>query len=249
MELPPVFTIREAGHRILNPFDDVKLATLGRVIGVGRDQRILDLACGKGELLCTWARDHGIVGTGVDIHPPFLAAAEARASELGVSDMVTFVHDDATDWVSTEPVDIAACVGATWIGGGVEGTVELLQRSVRPGGMLLVGEPFWRSEPPDQETIEGCHAASADAFRTLPGLVEQFGELDYDLVEMVLADEDTWDRYAAAQWLSIRHFVDANPDDPLADALRDELRTGPSRHVRYQRSWLGWGVFVLMARE
>ncbi len=249
MELPHLVAIRESSHRIINPFDDTKLATLGRVIGVERDQEILDLASGKGELLCTWARDHGIVGTGVDVHRPFVAAAEIRASELGVSDRVTFVDGDARGWVATDPVDIAACVGATWIGGGVAGTIALLQRSLRPGGMMLIGEPYWRAEPPDQETIEGCSATSVDTFHSLPGLVELFGELDYDLVEMVLADEDSWDRYAAGQWLSVRRFLDTNPDDPLADDLRDELRTAPLRHVRFQRRWLGWGVFALMARS
>jgi cyclopropane fatty-acyl-phospholipid synthase-like methyltransferase len=124
VELPRIFTIRESGHRILNPFDDTKLATLGRVIGLERDQQFLDLASGKGELLCTWARDHEIVGTGVDLHPPFVAAARARGSELGVSDRVTFVHDDASNWVAGDPVDVAACVGATWIGGGVQATMH-----------------------------------------------------------------------------------------------------------------------------
>jgi SAM-dependent methyltransferase len=248
MDLPRAFAIRESSHRIINPFDATKLATLGRALGLEREQQILDLACGKGELLCTWARDHGIIGTGVDINPPFVTAAQARASELGVSDRVTIVHDNATDWVSADPVDIAACVGATWIGGGVAGTIELLRRSLRPGGMMLIGEPYWRSEPPDQETVEGCHAASRDSFQLLPDLVRLFGELDYDLVEMVLADEDSWDRYAAAQWLNIRRFLDANPDDPIADELRGELRTAPLLHVRYLRVWLGWGVFALMPR-
>lgn len=249
MELARTFAIRESGHRILNPFDDMKLATLGQALGVEQDQEVLDLACGKGEMLCTWARDHDIVGTGVDINPPFVAAARARASELGVSGRVTIVHDDASDWVSTEPVDIAACVGATWIGGGVPGTIELLRRSLRPGGTILIGEPYWRAEPPDQETIEGCSATSRDTFHSLPGLVDLFGQLDCDLVEMVLADEDSWDRYAAAQWLSIRRFLDANPDDPIADDLRHELRTAPLRHVQFQRPWLGWGVFALMPRS
>ena len=148
MELPPVFEIRHTSHRILNPFDSTKLAGLGGALGLEPDQHILDLACGKGEMLCTWARDHDIAGTGVDINPPWVAAAQARASELGVSDRIAILHDNATDWVSTEPVDIAACLGATWIGGGVSGTIELLQRSLRPGGMILVGEPFWRAEPP-----------------------------------------------------------------------------------------------------
>ena len=249
MELPRVFAIRHSSHRILNPFDAVKLATLGEALGVERDQQVLDLACGKGEMLCTWARDHDIVGTGVDINPPFVAAAQARASELGVSDRVTILHDNATDWVSTDPVDIAACVGATWIGGGVSGTIELLRRSLRPGGMILIGEPYWRAEPPDQETVEGCHATAVTTFHSLPGLVRLFGELDYDLVEMVLADEDSWDRYAAAQWLNIRRFLDTNPDDPIADDLRDELRTAPILHVQFQRAWLGWGVFALMPRN
>ena len=249
MELPPVSAIRHTSHRILNPFDATKLATLGKALGLERDQQVLDLACGKGEMLCTWSRDHGIVGTGVDINPPWVAAAQARASELGVSDRVTVLHDDATDWVSTDPVDIAACLGATWIGGGVSGTIELLQRSLRPGGMILIGEPYWRAEPPDQETIEGCQATSHDTFQSLPGLVRLFGELDYDLVEMVLADEDTWDRYTAAQWLNIRRFLDANPHDPIADELRDELRTAPIPYVRFQRTWLGWGVFALMPRS
>ena len=176
-------------------------------IGLERNQRILDLASGKGELLCTWARDHEIVGTGVDLHPPFVSAAEARASELGVSDRVTFIHGDASTYVASEPVDITACVGATWIGSGVQGAIELLQRSLRPRGMMLIGEPYWRAEPPDQETIEGCYATSRDTFRLLPDLVQLFGALGYDLVEMVLADEDSWDRYAAAQWLSVRRFL------------------------------------------
>jgi len=44
--------------------------------------RIVDLCCGKGEMLCTWSRDHGITGHGVDISTDFLAAARARAAEI-----------------------------------------------------------------------------------------------------------------------------------------------------------------------
>ncbi len=249
VELHRSFAIRESSHQIINPFDHQKLATLGNAIGLKRDHAVLDLACGKGEMLCTWANDHQIVGTGVDINPPFVAAARERARQFGVAQRITIVHDDAKGWVSPEPVDVAACIGATWIGDGVAGTVDLLRKSLRPGGMMLIGEPYWLADPPDQETVEGCHAPSRDSFRSLPGLVEFFGELELDLVEMVLADPHTWDRYAAAQWLNIRRFLDANPDDELGDDLREELRTAPLRHVQYQRAWLGWGVFALMPRR
>lgn len=248
MDLPRSFTIRESSHRIHNPFTEEKLATLGRALRLTPGTSILDLACGSGEMLCTWARDHGVTGTGVDISTVFLANARARADELGVAGRVTFVHGDAAGYVADHPVGIASCLGATWVGGGVAGTVELLRASLAPGGMILLGEPYWRLEPPDQATVEGCHATAKDDFLPLTGLVESFGKLGCDVVEMVLADQDSWDRYVAPQWLNIRRWLDSNPDDDLAAVLRAELTTGAAQHARYQREYLGWGAFVLMAR-
>jgi SAM-dependent methyltransferase len=248
VDLPRPFTVRESSHRIHNPIDEVKLATLGRVLGPAAGTRMLDLACGSGELLCTWARDHGVTGTGVDISTVFLAGARRRAAELGVADAVEFVHGDASGYVADEPVGLACCIGATWIGGGVTGTVELLRRSLAPGGTMLIGEPYWRLDPPDQATVEGCHLRERGDLRLLPDLIGHFGDLGCDVVEMVLADQDSWDRYAAAQWLNIRRWLDANPTDELAGQMREELRTEPARYARYTREYLGWGVFALMPR-
>jgi ubiquinone/menaquinone biosynthesis C-methylase UbiE len=78
-------------------------------------------------MLCTWARDHGVVGTGVDMSGLFTEQARLRAEELGVADQVKFIHGDAAGYVSDEKVDVAACLGATWIGEGVAGTLELLE--------------------------------------------------------------------------------------------------------------------------
>lgn len=248
MDLPRIFTIRESSHRLHNPFTPGKLATLGRALHLAPGTRVLDLASGSGEMLCTWARDHGVTGTGVDISTVFTEEARARAAELGVADQVTFVHGDAAGHVADEPVDLAACVGATWIGSGVAGTVELLGESLRPGGLMLIGEPYWRRRVPDRETAEGCGASGEDDFLVLPELIEQFGDLGYDVVEMVLADQDSWDRYQAAQWLNLRRWLDGNPDDELAGEVRAELATDPARYARYQREYLGWGVFALMGR-
>ncbi|MCX5413956.1 cyclopropane-fatty-acyl-phospholipid synthase family protein [Streptomyces sp. NBC_00059] len=248
MDLPRIFTIRESSHRIHNPFTPGKLADLGQALHLPPGTRVLDLASGSGEMLCTWARDHRITGTGVDISTVFTEQARARATELGVADRVTFVHDDASGFVADEPVDLVACVGATWIGDGVAGTVELLARSLRPGGLMLIGEPYWRREVPDEETARACHATARDDFLVLPELIERFGGLGYDVVEMMLADQDSWDRYQAAQWLNLRRWLDANPGDELAAEVRDELTTGPALYARYGREHLGWGVFALMGR-
>ncbi|HVX46058.1 MAG TPA: SAM-dependent methyltransferase, partial [Mycobacteriales bacterium] len=192
--------------------------------------------------------DHGITGVGVDLNPPFIAAARARAAELGVEPGVRFEEANAAGWVSEHPVAVASCCGATWIGGGVEGTLDLLSRSLAPNGVALVGEPFWREIPPTAEAARASAAESADSYSTLPELIDRMSRRGWDVVEMVLADEDSWDRYVAAQWLNIRRFIDANPHDEIVPQLRSELDSAPARYVEYQRRYLGWGVFALMRR-
>jgi len=143
---------------------------------------------------------------------------------------------------------VAACVGATWIGGGVAGTIGLLAKSLRSGGIILIGEPYWVRLPPTEDVARGCGASSISDFLMLPELLASFNDLDYDVVEMVLADQQGWDRYEAAKWLTMRRWLEANPGDDFVKEVRAKLTVEPKRYTAYTREYLGWGVFALMAR-
>lgn len=79
--------ISERNLRILDPFLAPQIESLAQKCQVKAGLRQLDLACGKGELLCQWAKNYGIHGTGVDISEYFIenrkkTAAFRRADEL-----------------------------------------------------------------------------------------------------------------------------------------------------------------------
>ena len=154
--------IAEQRHRILNPFTDAKLQLLSDVCQLQPGMRLIDLCCGKGEMLCQWAAKSGIVGTGVDISPVFLAAARERALALQCAERVAFIEADAATYpIDPGAFDVISCIGATWIGGGLVGTLERM----RPGlqsteSLMLVGDPIGSMNRPTRR-MQRLRMASA----------------------------------------------------------------------------------------
>ncbi|MFG1710263.1 SAM-dependent methyltransferase [Nonomuraea sp. M3C6] len=223
---------------------DDKLDLLGEICRIAPGSRQLDLACGKGELLSRWANDYGVQGVGVDISKVFLGAARTRAEDLGVADRLDFIEADAATYKDTpESYDIVSCIGATWIGGGLQGTLSLMRGHLSPNGIALVGECYWISPPPP-EALDAL-GMEKDLFTSLAGTAERVEEAGFELLEMVLADQDSWDRYVAGQWWTMSDWLRDNPADPDAPAMRDFLTRARRSHLEYGRQYLGWGVFVL----
>jgi SAM-dependent methyltransferase len=236
--------IAEADNVVLNPFTEGQLDLLGGVCRLRPGQRQLDLACGKGEMLCRWARDFGVTGVGVDVSSVFLDAARHRAEELEVTDQITFVRGDAAEYrAQAGGFDVVSCIGATWIGGGLAGTLALMRPALREDGLLLVGEPFWNESPPPE--AYAAFEIPPGEYVSLAETAERFTAAGFELVEMVLANQDGWDRYVAPHWWAIDRWLRDHPGHPDASALRKFGEAERVGHLTYGRRYLGWGVFVL----
>jgi len=164
VDIPRIINIPEGAHRIHIPITPEKLTILGAALRLDPGARVLDLGSGSGEVLCTWARDHEVIGTGIDMSRLFTEQARLRAAGLGVADRVTFIPGDASGYVADEKAGVAACVGASWIAGGVVGTIELLARSLCAGGIILIGEPYWCRLPPTDDIAKAYLAHSVSDF-------------------------------------------------------------------------------------
>jgi SAM-dependent methyltransferase len=239
--------ISEGDRRILNPYTETELMLLGEVCRLNSSMRQLDLASGKGEMLCQWSKHWGIHGVGVDLSKVFLKAARHRAVELNVQNKVTFIEADAGKFSAEgQQFDIVSCIGATWIGNGLAGTIKLMLPALKPNGLLLIGEPFWNEIPPEEAYASSN--ISKDEFTTLVGTLDRFEAVGLKLVEMVLATPHTWDRYVVSQWWTVDEWIQSHPDHEDAEPLSKWITASKRDYLEYSRRYLGWGVFVLKVK-
>lgn len=235
--------VAESGAKILNPLSPEKLLLLGELAGLKPGMSQLDLACGKGEMLCQYARRHGVRGTGIDIYAPFVELAEQRARDLGVADEVKFRVGDASTHREQGRFDVVSCIGATWIGGGFSGAVQLMRENLVDGGTMLVGEVFSEGEIPADAARR--HQGTLSELADLGGILRQTEALGVELVEMVLASRDDWDRYSSRHWAQAHAWLQQYPQHEEAEGIRDWMTRSRRTYLTDERRWMQWGVFVL----
>ncbi|NPV65795.1 MAG: methyltransferase domain-containing protein [Anaerolineae bacterium] len=247
--------IAERDHVIQNPITLEKLDAIGAACGFQPGMHLLDLACGRGEMLTRWAAQYGIGGTGVDISAAFLTEARRRARERRVIDRVTFVQADAGKYLDDTPgeagtYDVVSCVGATWIGGGTPGTLAIMRRALKDqrDGLLLVGDVYWARLPVEEAAYAVMGEESRAWAHGLPAMLEMFNQTGFDLVQMSLANPDSWDAYYAPQWRSVFTWLREHPDDPDYAALRAWIDRNQRGYLRYERDYCGWGLFLLQPK-
>jgi SAM-dependent methyltransferase len=69
--------------------------------------------------------------------------ARRRVADAGVAELVEIVEADARAYpLAPEAFDAALCLGASFVWDGLDGTLAALAPAVRPGGYVVVGEPY-----------------------------------------------------------------------------------------------------------
>jgi len=240
------FGITHADHVVCNPTSAERLDELIGLLDLAPGADAWEAACGKGELLVRLAERFGIRGTGVDLSPYELPVARERAAKRAPTAALTFIEGDAAAHPpEAASVDLAVCLGASWIWSGHRGTLQALRSFVRPGGLVLVGEPYWRREP-DPEYLAAAELA-VDDFSTLHGNVGIAAEEGLTLVYALPSRNGDWDRYEFLQLRAAERYALAHPDDADVDELLARARRGSDAYLRWGRDTLGWSIYLFRA--
>jgi cyclopropane fatty-acyl-phospholipid synthase-like methyltransferase len=228
---------------ILNPSSHEKILTVGDVLNLNADSRVIDFGSGKGELLVLWAEKFGIFGTGVDISEQFCEKALTKIKERSLDKRIDIVCANGSEYTTSDRAyDAGLCIGATFIWGGFRETIQALKTYVKPEGKLVIGEVHWLKTNIPQEYLNGS-APPGTLYEH--EILQISNEEGYDIEYMVRSNLDDWDRYNAGNWRGMVRWINDNPAHPERQDIIERLRKNQDDYLRYEREYLGWAIYVL----
>ncbi len=249
MDMWKYYAITHADHVVCNPTAVDRLDELIGLLDPGPEPRFLDLGSGKGEFVVRTAERFGgpegagVAGVAIDLSPYAVNDLRARTAARVPQARIEILEMDAGLYhAEPESFDVGSCLGASWVHGGYRPTLRALAGAVRPGGQVIVGEPFWKHEP--EADYLAWSGMRREDFGTHAGNVEAgVAEGLIPWLALVSREED-WDRYETLQWRAAARYANAHPDDP--DVVDLVARVDRSRHeyLTWGRETLGWAMYV-----
>jgi SAM-dependent methyltransferase len=241
--------IAHAGLAFQNPLNEEDVDALVERLPLEAGARVVDLGCGKAELLIRILERHDVSAVGIDLSPYFLAEArEEAARRLSGARLELREEDAARTRFEPESFDLAIAVGAGGVWDGCHAALRALARLVPPGGHVLLGEGYWRREP-SAAYLEAL-GAERDELVDREGLVAAARREGLELVEALESSEADWERYERGWAENGERWAVEHPGHPAREELLAWIRNGRDRFERLGgRETLGFGLFLFRKRR
>jgi cyclopropane fatty-acyl-phospholipid synthase-like methyltransferase len=227
-----------------HPLSLLQLGDLAQACQVHSGSRVLDLGCYDGMLLNHWARQYDLRGTGVDDDEAAIQKAMTLANSMDVWSQLQYVTADVYDY----PQPFHQYNVVTWLNSGagheLPRWLAVMRSALRDaGGLLVVGETFWRTLPPRR--VLASRGLEREMLPTQDELIRVFHRHHLDVMDAIFVDENGWDRYYANQWRAVKAWLADNTHDEAASEVRAAWRRSQVSYFSFERSYVGWGAFIL----
>jgi SAM-dependent methyltransferase len=227
-----------------NPLPQAATLALIDSLDVPPTGRVLDVGCGRAELLIRLLARTGASGVGVDPWPHAMTLARAAAAGRVDHFRLELRHEsfDPSRFAAAS-FDVALCIGASNAAGGRVETLRALRRLLAPGGTAVVGEGRWLREP-DPEYLAFL-GAPRDELLDHAGNVALAHDEGFEVVRSLVSSNEDFEAYETSYAANVERFVEEHADDPDAAAFRDRIRAWRAAYLRWGRDTLGFALYVL----
>ena len=236
-------TIAHHDHLFANPLSAKKIDRVLSLLDLQPDTPVLDVGCGNAELLLRLIERWDVLGVGVDPNAAALHEARRRSAGRVAAQRLQLHQQPIAEFDATEqPYAAALCIGSTHAYGDYLRALAALQQLVCPGGLIVIGEGYWKQRPdpeylallgakPDELTDHAANVARAVAAGLIP-------------LYSAVSSDDEWDHYEGLYCRAIERYVAAHPDDPDSAEFSAYIRRWYAGYLRWGRATLGFGLYV-----
>ena len=235
-----ILNFSNIGHSYLkyaNPLAESKIDFAIDLVSECAPKRILDIGAGNLYVLKKFLSRFNSKGVAVELPgkcPPF----QDGRIELKEVDANIYINS-----FSGEKFDVAICMASTHALGGYKQCLKELKKLVRPGGMIIIGEGYWKKEP-DPEYITNLGGSKNQLMSHCENL--QFIEnLEMTPLWATTASLDEWDHYEWFYSKGVEDFVHKNPKHPQSNEFQLKIKNWRNLVWRWGRDTMGFGLYVI----
>ena len=219
-----------------NPLSRAALDEAIALLDLAPGSSVLDVACGRAEVLRRVAGRWRVEASGYDADPALI--------ESGTPGLDLRVRDSPPPG----PFDLVICIASSHAVGGFPDALAVLRDVASRGGQVLLGEGYWRREP-SAAYLEALGGASASELADYTGLMRAAEEAGLTPLHSSVASEADWDRYEWRLILNAERWAAANPDDSGAEVLLERAGRARRRMTMPEgRETLGFALTLLARR-
>lgn len=240
-------TIAHHDRVLLGPVSECSVDELlahVRVPSAPQPPRVLDIGCGKGEMLLRAMERLNGSGVGVDPNPSFIAAARARAHRRVPQGALTLLQSP----LERSPLppgqfSLLICTGACHAFGDYPTALRESQRYVMPNGWAIFGHGYWKQAPAPEYLA--AFGGSEDEMADLESTKQTAREAAWTVVASHESSTAEWDEYELAYAAAVRRWLQARPHDEDVGTFRDRIETWHDAYQRWGRHTMGFTMLLL----
>ena len=236
-------TVAHHDHVFCSPLSYPKVDRILTLLELSSHDRVIDVGCGKAELLIRLVERFGVHAVGIDTNPHFVReAAQRAATRISAANLALYNTSIANFNAEAGSYSTAFCIGSAHAYGGYRATLRRLAELVRGGGQLLVGEGYWKRTPdPAYLAVLG---AGPDDYRDHAGNVAAGVEEGLTPLYACASSEEEWDHYEGLYGRAVERYVLTHPDDADGQEMRQRNRRWREAYLRWGRDTLGFGLYL-----
>lgn len=241
--------IAHTEHDICNPVGPEKTDHVIGMLGLGDSDRVVDVGSGKGGWALRVIEKYRCSVTALEPAVLFAAESMKRAVAKGVAGRFELEACRASEYFARDdlrPFDCALCIGSSHAFTNLHGTLRSLRTHVKPGGVIVIGEGYWR-KPPAPEYL-ASFGATEDEMTTHDGNIRLMIDAGLSPLHACTASVDEFDEYEWAYSRGVERFASEHPDDPDRAAMLARSRAWRNSYLRWGRETMGFGLYVLENR-